>query len=183
MSAAEHSTVRPDETVVLMPAAGHLDADGAHWVVQLHAWVCVRQHSRFRRAAVARLLKLRYGHEVTPANARYFDPRINLLLADNKRGRIVVVDVAGTRATLAPTAANGHARGELRLPVCASARDGADAPIRLAARVIFAPGDPRQNEGSVELIGRTGLSVISDIDDTVKITQVREPRRMWETTF
>lgn len=179
LSAAEHSTVRPAETVVLMPAAGHLDADGAQWVVQLHAWVYVRQESRFRRAAIARLLHLRYGHELTPASARYFDPRINLLLADNKRGRTVVVDVAGARATLSPTEANGHARGELRLPVTQAARDGA----RLSARVVFAPGDSRLQEASVALIGKTGLSVISDIDDTVKITHVREPRRMWETTF
>ncbi len=180
LSAAEHSTVRPDETVVLMPAAAHLHDDGTHWVVPLHAWVYLRQHSRFRRTAIARLLKLRYGLEVTTTNRRYFDPRINLLLADNKRGRTVVVEVAGVRATLGPTAANGHARGAVLLPVSQAARDGA----RLTARVIFAPGDARrQQETSVELIGRGGASVISDIDDTVKVTHVRESRRMWETTF
>lgn len=183
LSAAEHATIRSDETVVLMPAAAHLDAGGTQWVVQLHAWVYRHPDSRLRRAALARLLKLRYGLEVTPASACFFDSRINLLLADNKRGRTVVIDVGSVRTTLMPTGANGHARGEVRLPVTPADRGVVAVPARLTARVIFPPGDPRRIETSVELIGKTGLSVISDIDDTVKVTHVREPRRMWESTF
>ena len=166
-----------------MPAAAHLDAGGAEWVVQLHAWVYRHPGSRLRSAAIARLLKLRYGLEVTPASARFFYPRINLLLADNKRARTVVVDIASTRATLKPTGANGHARGELRLPVAPADRGAVTLPERLVARVIFPSADTRKIEASVELISKNGLSVISDIDDTVKVTHVREPRRMWESTF
>ncbi len=179
VSAAEVSTLKPDEVAVLLPTAGHRSEDGRQWVVPLHAWVYAPQNSNLRRRAIAELLKLRYGFDVTPASAPYFDARVNLLLADNKRGRTIVVDVAGVRVRLPPTAANGHARTLVRIPVSAATPDGA----RLTIRAVLPPLESRRIETSAHLIGPAGLSIISDIDDTVKITHVLDRRRMWEATF
>ncbi len=179
LSAADISNVQPGEALVLLPAAAHQSADGRHWIVPLHAWVYVPRKSNVRRGAIAAVLKATYGLEVTPANAPIFDARVNLLLADNKGGRTIVVDVAGTRATLPPTGANGHARAELHLPVTAATPDGTLLPIT----AVLPPSDGRRIEASARLIGPTGLSVISDIDDTVKITHVLDRRRLWDSTF
>lgn len=177
--AAEVSNLSAGEALVLIPASAHRSADGREWVVPLHAWVYVPQNSRVRRAAVAKILKAKYGLEVTPERAPVFDARVNLLLADNKRGRTVVVDVAGTRATLPETSPNGHARGEVRIPVSDTAPDGAVLKIRAVLR----DGDARAIETAARLVGPTGRSVISDIDDTVKVTHVLDRGRMWEQTF
>lgn len=162
-----------------MPVAAHRSTDGRDWIVPLHAWVHLPQRSRVRRAAIAELLRLRYGLEMGPAAAAPFDARINLLLADNKRGRTVVVDVGGTRVSLPPTGANGHATVLARIPLSPQAPEGG----RLAVRAVLGGGDARRIETSVHLVGRGGLSVISDIDDTVKVTHVLDRRRMWEATF
>jgi phosphatidate phosphatase APP1 len=45
------------------------------------------------------------------------------------------------------------------------------------------PGDSRQFAGEVILIEDVGLSVISDIDDTIKVTQVRDRRATLRNTF
>ena len=179
VAAAEVSTLKPGETVMLLPTAAHQSEDGREWVVPLHAWVYVAQNSHLRRRAIAELLKLRYGLDVTPESAPYFDTRVNLLLADNKRGRTIVGEVAGVRVTLPPTAANGHAQALARIPVSAATPDGA----RLTIRAVLPAPESRRIETSTHLIGPAGLSIISDIDDTVKITNVLDRRRMWEATF
>jgi Phosphatidate phosphatase APP1, catalytic domain len=177
--AAEVSTLQAGEAVVLFPSAGHQSEDGRHWVVPLQAWVYVPQHSHQRRKAIAELLKQRHGLDLTPANAAFFDPRINLLLADNKRGRTIVVEVLGVRAALPPTSANGHSQGQVRIPVSADTPEG----TRVTLRAVLTPIDSRTIEATAHLVGRAGLSVISDIDDTVKITHVRDRRMLWEATF
>lgn len=179
VSAADVSNLRAGEALVLLPAAAHQSGDGSHWIVPVHAWVYVPQDSHVRRGAIADVLRRRHDLRVTPASAPFFDPRVNLLLADNKRDRTIVVDIAGTRSTLPPTGPNGHARADVRIPVTAATTDGAILEIRAvlpasAARTIVA---------SAHLIGPTGVSIISDIDDTVKITHVLDRRRLWESTF
>ena len=109
VSAPKSRRSRPDEAAVLLPAAGHQSEDGRQWVVPLHAWVYPPQHSQVRRRAIADLLKLRYGLDLTPANAPSFDPRVNLLLADNKRDR-TSSSRSPIRVGLPPTSANGHTR-------------------------------------------------------------------------
>ena len=44
-------------------------------------------------------------------------------------------------------------------------------------------GDGRVFSTTSELVAARGISVISDIDDTVKITHVTDPKRLWESTF
>ena len=179
MTAADVSNLKAGETVVLMPSAAHRSADGREWIVPVHAWVYVPQNSQVRKGAIAELLKLRHGLVVTPASAPFFDARVNLLLADNKRGRTVLVDVAGTRATLPSTGANGHAAMLVRIPVTKATPEGG----RVTLRVVLPPSDGRKVEASAHLIGPKGLSVISDIDDTVKITHVLDHKQLWESTF
>src|SRR5215510_1892044 len=148
--AAEVSTLQAGEAVVLFPSAGHQSEDGRHWVLPLHAWVYVPQHSHRRREAIAKLLKRRYRLDLTPANAPFFDPRINLLLADNKRGRTIVVEVRGVRAALPPTSANGHSQGQVRIPVSADTPEG----TRVTVRAVLSPIDPRTIEATAHLVGR-----------------------------
>lgn len=179
MSAGQDSTVRAGEALVLFPAAARQGEDGRDWIVPLHAWVYVPQDSSKRRGIVVAGLRLKHGLRVTPANAPIFDQRVNHLLADNKRGRTVVVEVAGARATLPPTAPNGHTHGEIRIPVTAATPEGAVIPIR----AVLPPSQPRIIETTAHLIGPTGVSIISDIDDTVKVTHVRDRKLLWESTF
>jgi len=179
MSPDKISPLQPGETVTLFPTAAYKSADGRQWLVPIHAWVYVPQSSHVRRGTIAQLLKLSYGLEVTPSSAPYFDTLVNLLLADNKGGRIVIVDVAGTRVTLPPTGANGHVRKQVSIPVSDTASEGA----RLTVRAVLPTPESQGNETTVHLVGQQGLSVISDIDDTVKITHVLDRRQMWESTF
>jgi phosphatidate phosphatase APP1 len=173
------SSIKTSENLVLFPAAASLAPGGQEWIIPVHAWVYVPQLSRVRRTAIAALLKAQHGLEITPASEPYFNARVNLLLADNKRGRRIVVDIAGLRTVLPPTDPNGHVAADVRLPV--SLAQSGNPPLEIKA--ILPAGDARAITAPLQLIPPKGLSVISDIDDTVKITHVTDRKRMWQSTF
>jgi phosphatidate phosphatase APP1 len=173
------SDIKMNERLVLFPAAAAMGANGTFWRVPIHAWVSVPEKSRIRLASVRALLEARYGLKTEPASEPHLEDTVNLLLADNKRGRTVVVEIAGTQYTLPPTAPNGHAFLEVQVPVSSVPHASKSATIR----AVFSPGDPRQASAPVHFLEPKGLSIISDIDDTVKITHVTDRKRMWEATF
>ncbi len=170
------SDTRTGEAVVLFPAAGARAPSEQNWHVPVHVWVYRPQASRARKAAIAALLARTHGLGLTPESEPYFDARINLMLADNVAGRRVVVEAAGRRFALPPTGANGHARGVLEIAAPANA-------TTLAITAVLGPAVPTAAPTSALLLEANGLSILSDIDDTVKVTHVTDRRRMWETTF
>jgi phosphatidate phosphatase APP1 len=170
------SDVEPGETLVLFPAAGARDQAERNWRIPVHAWVYRPQASRARKAAIAALLARTHGLGLTPESELYFDARINLLLADNVGGRRVVVETAGRRFMLSPTGASGHARGVLEI-----AAAGVSASLAMSAVVGGSVAAPAGT--TAHLLEPAGLSILSDIDDTVKVTHVTDRRRMWEATF
>lgn len=174
--------VAPSQHVELLTTSARLSGDGRHWIVPLHAWVYTPRNSRARKAGLAAILQRRLGVAASsPSTHANFDRRANLLLADNHRDRRVVVSLAGRQFALPPTHPNGHARTEIALPVGdlqEHAREG-----RLTVDVVLPAGDPRRLSGTVLLVPAQGLSVISDIDDTVKVSHVTDRARLMASTF
>lgn len=175
------STLSSRETAVVFDTAASLDEASGLWHVPLHAWVYVPQSSRARKAGLAEVFEHAYGLRRTRADAIHFDERIDLLLADNKRDRRVAVSVAGETFALPPTAPNGQARAEVTL--LQSKAGGHATPTRLEVSVVLPERDQRRFTGRVHLVPPRGQMVISDIDDTVKVTHVRDKARLWESTF
>ena len=147
----------------------------------MHAWVHERDDSRVRKALFAGLLAEKYGLEATAETAANFDERFGAFVVDNERDEHVVVALAGRTFALPPTAPNGHASAELELDagwVSSIARGG-----RLRFSAVLPSGDERVFAGEVNLVDETGWSVVSDIDDTVKVTEVADRRAMFDRTF
>jgi phosphatidate phosphatase APP1 len=107
--------------------------------------------------------------------------RAALFLADNERGKRLSVRIAGRVHGLARSEANGHFRSTLTLSreeVKRHAKGGV-----LAYEVVTAAGDTRRFRGRVILPPPTGISVISDIDDTIKISHVLDRDELLRHTF
>jgi phosphatidate phosphatase APP1 len=84
------------------------------------------------------------------------------------------------------SAANGHFRAALKLPAAVVeglVRADPDKPAWLAFRAVTRPGDRRTFAGRTQRIGPQGLSVISDVDDTIKISMVTDRRELVRNTF
>lgn len=175
------SDLRADEQLVLVTTAARQTTDGTGWIVPLHAWVTRLPDSRVRLGLMERALTAMTGRAPDATTRDNFRRRASLLIADNKRGRRVVVRIAGANFALPPTAANGHARTEVIIDA-AAAREAA-ASGRLAVVSVLREGDARAIGSQVLLIPSEGISVISDIDDTVKVTHVTDRARMLAATF
>jgi hypothetical protein len=167
---AEAQSTEAGLTTVVFDTAAAQGADGA-WRIPLHAWTYRPQDSRVRKAAIAALFKTRYGLTIDEEARPLFDRRVNLLLADNARGKQPSVMVGGRSVLMPATSANGHTRLDVFLPASASA----------SASVIEARAGAAM--ASVRAVGTEGISIICDIDDTVKDTGVHDRTALLRSTF
>ncbi len=166
--------------MVLFTTAAHLAADGATWVVPVHGRIFHPAHGRASKAALSLALK-GFGVRPDAFNRALFDGRCALLLGDNLVGRHIVITVAGVDHVLPPSGRDGQFRGEVRVSVGAAEEFAVGG--RLACMARLPSPDDRRVEGHAALIAPQGISIISDIDDTVKVTHVGDRRRMMALTF
>jgi hypothetical protein len=165
--------VRGNEVVDLYDAIASLSADGRHWQVPIGARVFRPCRSRMRKALIRRLFSSRYGLVTDAASQPDFDRRIDLLLADNRRARRPVVTVLGEPFALPRTTGSGHTQGTIDVARHLLA-PGATVPMTAGAAT---------GPATITAVAPEGMSIICDIDDTVKSTGVRSRRALWESTF
>lgn len=170
------SNLKSDEELRLLPAVAAPVGPGA-WEVRLRAWVYEpEEDSRTRGAALAglsALLELPSGSE----SDAIFTRRARGFLVDNERGKRIVVQIGLKEHVLADTGANGHSETVLRLT-------DADLPGPATPVVaVLRDGDARRVTGTIFRLDPAGTSVVSDVDDTIKISEVRDKPRLLERTF
>ena len=166
------SSIKADEEVVLFATAAHREGDG--WRVPLHAWIFEPEHgSLWRGGTVAGVRVALDVDRADPRRAR-LEQIARWFLVDNERGKAVTIELAGKAVKLPESAPDGHARASVRV---GSAHPGW---ITVSTRA----RDGRRFTGQVQLVPPAGISVVSDIDDTIKVTEVlRGNRRVVERTM
>ncbi|MBP7951072.1 MAG: DUF2183 domain-containing protein [Verrucomicrobiales bacterium] len=178
--------IQPDEEVFFYPSWARWDEAGNRWTARLEACVFEPEKNSLSRsallAALRRMLGLSKGEEST-----WFDERMRLFLVDHERGKRVRVRIGESVVCLESTGANGHAAAEVALakeaaPLCQSP-DAAHRHGWLRCDAVLPPGDPRHFFGRLQCISPCGVSVISDLDDTIKITGVTNRQEMLANTF
>jgi hypothetical protein len=175
--AAAGSRLKSDERVLLFPAYGIPSADGG-WLLHIRGWVFEPVEDSALRGLLTGSIAA-YADIPEQGEARaLFDRRMAWFLVDNERGKVLHLRLGDQRLTLAPTQANGHTVNR-RLPLAACplpdpGPQGCSGWVELR----LAPEHRRTLTGRLRLIPREGLSVISDIDDTIKVSHVADARRM-----
>ena len=176
---------KPDERVTLYPALGWRGSNG--WEIELAA--CIYEPEN--RAVTLPLLKRALGLDdvpLTPSEAAFYRERARLLLVDHQGGRAVQVRLAtatgqSTAASLGLSAGDGVVRGILGWPDAGSGlAPGTDQT--LSAQALPPEGSTAVlATNTAFLLAPTGLSVISDLDDTIKISLVRQRHELLRNTF
>lgn len=175
------SDIKADEEVAFFDTAAWLDADNAQWNIPVHAWIYEPQASVVRKGLFAALLEEEYGLAAGPDSQAFFDRRTNLLIADNERGKTLVVRIAGQDMTLPQSEPNGHVFSVLKFPADLIDAISDRGQIRFFA--VTAAQETRRFEADVRLVPPGGVSIISDIDDTVKVSHVTDRKLLLESTF
>lgn len=181
------SDIKSDEVVVFFNTWAWPDADGPHWVVPIHGWIyepeadSVRRHLAIETFAEA----LDLDDESYATNAM-FRKRARYFIVDNERHKSLRVQLGEKTYPLDESGHNGHFKGTIRLPITAVRRLA--KPDRagrkwLNFRSVTRKSDPRIFAGTVQIIEPTGLSVVSDIDDTIKVSEVHDHKAVLANTF
>jgi len=180
------SDLATDEVAVFFNTSGRLDSQGANWVLPVHGWVFAPdEQSKAKAVALAALGRL-LDIEPTPEEQPIFRRRAWPFLVDNRKRKELSVRVGSRYFVLPESESNGHVQETLRLPVAeadklALGHEPEGRWIRFTLDT--AEGDEREFAGAVRLIAARGLSVISDIDDTIKITEVADRKTLLKNTF
>jgi len=177
------STIKRDETVVLFPSIGAKAADGKAWELEIHGWI----YEPERRALTLSMLRkiLGMGGDLTGEEKTIFEERTRAFLVDNEKGKRLSVRLGSKQFTLPRSADNGHmtAAVSLREGEVSSAAIRTGRVAKLPFYAITGRKDTRRFNGEIHLLEPSGISVISDIDDTIKISEVTDKKALLRNTF
>lgn len=181
------SKLASDETVIFFPSYAVQSPDHKTWRVKLHAWVFeLEANSRFR----GRLLQSfasRLEATESDVSSRLFQERAKYFLVDNERGKEVTLSIGGERLVLGPSEANGHLQGVFTLDDAVVSKLRIEDPHRgisfVQAAVETGSGRDAMPPVQISLLDANGISVVSDLDDTIKISEVSSKRALIKNTF
>lgn len=179
------SPIKSDERVTFYPTLGwRVDqTPSADWEINVHG--CIFEPGN--RGDGLKLLRELTGIDIeklTPEELKLFTQRAELFAVDHERGKAVPVQIGGRTFTLPESEANGHFQGRIRLTDAEvhAATGGKLGELSVAA--ILRPDDARAMAGTVHLVPRSPMvHIVSDIDDTIKISHVRDKSELLWNTF
>lgn len=185
-ASATQSGIASDEEVIFFNTAARLDTVAGQWVVPIHGWIFEPETDSIRRMVVLAALREALDVDDEHAGEKLFNRRAAAFLVDNESGKTLTLRVGDRTVTVGPSEQNGHLTGSIRLSL-----EEADRLSRrdkfgrqwIEFELVTPDSDGRRFSAKTVLVQPAGLSVISDIDDTIKITEVTHREDMIENTF
>lgn len=185
LGAPAESPIKSGEVVVFFPTFAHLDKDG-NWSLNFNGWTYSPQENSVTQKATLGLLRRSLGLEKEEEDTDHFKQRARAFLVDNHRGKKIPIQLGDKTYVLEASEPNGHFKGTVKLSA-----DEADKLLKaqkstngwLEFKAVMPKDDQREFKGKVQLIGAKGLTVISDIDDTIKISEVLNKKALLRNTF
>ncbi len=179
LSACSGSPLKNDEDVQFFPTSANQISD-TEWNIPIHHWVFEKEDKSITRKVTQKLLSEAIeslGVSQEQASSPVVRQRLMWFLVDNKRKKEIEINLNGTVKNLNPTAPNGHANTNIKLQNTEK-RGG-----WLSYKAVNSPKNKHIYTGEVQFIPKTGLSVISDIDDTIKISEVLNKKELIKNIF
>jgi len=193
---AEETNLKPDEQIIFYPSiAQQVKGETNLWRATIRGSVFEPEKRRFTVATFREAIELK-TEKLSAAEVAVFDQRARLFLVDHERGKDIFIRLGTNEFFVGKSGADGRFAGEItfhdedlerRSPI---RRDGepmehagpeAGAPFQFSA--ILRPDDDRSFSGTLFPLEPEGVSIISDIDDTIKVTEVRDKEATLRNTF
>lgn len=174
------AAISADETVLLYPAMARGVPGG--WEVEWQGSIFEAESRGVTTFALRGLLGLG-GVEMTDAEEKVFQERSRLFLVDNERRKTIRARLGQQSWKLGRSGANGRftSRQFLGSNQIAAEWFTSSQEVRLPLRLEDSGG--RTLDGEVHLVAARGLSVVSDIDDTIKVSEVLNRDALLRNTF
>lgn len=170
------SNIKRDEVVAFIPTFA--TRTRGTWSIPIDAWVYEPEDDGLGRRAVLAALREVIEIPTGDAEAEHLVEAIRPFLVDNEGDKHVVVRWKGGAAEICETHSNGRCRGTVELQ---------EHEVGLGAvwkfNLVLPEDDSRSFAGEVLLLTDSGVSVISDIDDTIKVTGCHDKAELLRNTL
>ena len=172
------TNLKPDEVVTLFPTNAYLDNQAKNWNLDIHGWVYEPEKDSLWRNGTINALKFALNVKKGSPEETRFRERTSMFLVDNERRKDIVIKVADKYYSAPPTKSNGHFKFTIRYPASSKFCDDWQTVS------VYTPvHDQRVFQGNIQCVQRKGISVISDIDDTIKNSNVLDKKRLLKNIF
>lgn len=180
------SEIDADEVVVFYPTYAHRTTDEKSWVLHVHGQIFEPEEDSLKRAALVGLMRRSFGLSKQEEETATFKKRVRAFLVDNERNKTIHIRLGENVFRVGKSGPNGHFSSDLVLSneqVAATQAAAKENARGLQYTAVMPAAADRAFTGQIELIEPRGLSVISDIDDTIKISEVTDRRKLMANTF
>jgi hypothetical protein len=182
------SEIASDEVVVFYPTYAHRTTDEKSWVLHIHGRIFEPEENSLKRAALIGMMRRSLNLSKKDVETDTFRQRMRAFLVDNERNKTIHIRLGDNVFRAGKSGPNGHFSSDLVLSndQVDGLQTGAQGEHRTGSvrfHAIVPADDSREFVGEVRLIEPRGLSVISDVDDTIKISDVRNRRALLANTF
>jgi phosphatidate phosphatase APP1 len=179
--------IRDREEVVFFPTAARWDSETNHWCLQISGAVYDPQKIKMQKKLMVRVLRRILKASNAQVESELFQNRIRPFTANVLKGRAIPIQIGSRFFDLQKrTKRNGHFTANVKLTpqeVDSLVKEGAVTNRLLNFNLILGDSDDRKISGRVHLLLPGGNSVISDIDDTIKLTNVGNRAELLRNTF
>lgn len=176
------ATLSRDEVVLFFPSYGYRADDG--WRLVIQGWVYHPRLPWLRRKPVLGLM--RRALRVDRASEEAFHRRMRQFLVNSSAGRYVAIRSGVCEAYVGPSEAAGLVHGEILIPphsLTLLTDPSTPQVVWTCFQAVLPHGDTREFVGRAQLLENTGVSLISDVDDTLKHSNVPNRRDLFHNTF
>lgn len=173
--------IKDDEQVIFFPSEAYQTAGSNDWRIDFHGWIFESETLGEINSLVRKALNIPADDE---DHDSLLQQRLHWFVVDNERGKQLSVELGKQVVKLNRSAANGHFNGEASLTDAALKTLPASNSHRLIPfKALTSAGDKRLFVGEIHPVSPTGLSIISDLDDTIKISNVTNKQELIKNTF
>ncbi|MCW7494893.1 App1 family protein [Leptospira levettii] len=175
------SPLDEDDELIFYPSNLYLDSEKNTYKVLIHAHVFEKKEDSIKRKLLIKYLN--FGLEETDDSGKgIFKERSKWFLVDNKRGKEISIELLGKKYSLNETEPNGRSLTEVVIN-----KSLINDNVRNIGYIEFSNLSSKKNKkvslGRIHLVEENSTCLISDIDDTLKISDVRNKKSLVQNTF
>ncbi|HPS58295.1 MAG TPA: DUF2183 domain-containing protein [Spirochaetota bacterium] len=184
--------IKSNENLVFIPSYSFYDKESNTYHIRFHAWVYESEASSKKRKLLLMSISKSLDIDENKIAETNFEQRAQYLLYDNESSKWVSVYFGGEHYNLGVTDKTGHTERELVLPP-EILKKGLSPDVNfddfkyLPSWITFKAGTSHDRnrifEGKAKYLPPEGVLVVSDIDDTIKVTEVNDRKKMLKNTF
>lgn len=176
------SELKDNEDIIIYPSYLYMDSSLKEYKVKIHVHVFEKEEDSISRKIFIESIKPLFPSSGEDIDNKFFNERVKWFLIDNQRRKKVSVNILGANYNLQKTEPNGHSTTEITIPANLIGQEELKNGIILVYSNITKHNDKKYS-GNIFIIKENSTCVISDIDDTIKISDVRNKKVLLENTF